>query len=463
MTSFANFLRRRVSSSINTNRELRNLGPLIDLHDLPPRYHRSGRAFLSIPNRPQISSSIPNLPAINSEPNSSTNSLNRINSIRRHSFDDLISNISTMSNHEEEFQEDNGLLDHFAENEPDLQPFNRTEFYRFMTPYRGDAKGLPIFIRRAEAFIYNLTPLGKRQFLSHLIFKLEGKAFTIYESQTYHSWDTLKRALQSGIKVPKSPSALQTELMNMRQIPSISAKHFADQIKEKLRELNDVIESTYDNQDVLDSFRTEFMRVAIRTYREGLLPPLKFRIQNFDAYSLDELVRKTVEEEPFVKVITSSLDDANNEPSSSNNSRQVSRWQQNNFSQRNNSQSNRNFMNQNPRFQRANSFNRNNDFYNNNQRNFANNTSQNNPSNNNFQHQQNRNDTKMTCTRCNRVGHRVENCYVRQENLPNIQRVNQNNNQTPRNVNKISFLGLNRERRHILGKGTPIFSDKVNK
>lgn len=101
----------------------------------------------------------------------------------------------------------------------------------------------------------------------------------------------------------KSTSALQNELMNLTQEYDKSAKDFADIIKEKLKELSDIIITHYDDDNVRKSFKIEHEKIAIRAFREGLRSPLKERIINFEAKTLDDLTRKAIEEEPFVKVL----------------------------------------------------------------------------------------------------------------------------------------------------------------
>ncbi|KAG4074170.1 hypothetical protein HA402_000614 [Bradysia odoriphaga] len=174
--------------------------------------------------------------------------------------------------------------------------------------FKGDVQSLPVFLKRCETFNAILSEEGKKQFLAHLIFKLNGKAFSIFESKKFTDWNELKKALTIGIKVPKSTSALQNELMTMAQQENQSSKEFADEIKEKLRELSELLITQYDNDDVIASFKSEHEKIAVRTFKEGLRPPLKFRVMNFETKSLDEMVKKAVEEEPFVKVLKTSFD-----------------------------------------------------------------------------------------------------------------------------------------------------------
>jgi len=65
--------------------------------------------------------------------------------------------------------------------------------------------------------------------------------------------------------------------MNLRQEQNMSAKEFADKIKEKLIDLSDNIQTNYDQQEFIESFKSEHEKIAIRTYKENILPPLKNR------------------------------------------------------------------------------------------------------------------------------------------------------------------------------------------
>lgn len=102
----------------------------------------------------------------------------------------------------------------------------------------------------------------------------------------------LKKDLSEGIKVSKSASALQNELMHIVQKDDQSCKEFADEIKDKLRELSDITITQFDNNDVVKSFKCEHEKIAIRSFKEGLKPPLKYRIHNLETQTLDELVKK---------------------------------------------------------------------------------------------------------------------------------------------------------------------------
>lgn len=95
--------------------------------------------------------------------------------------------------------------------------------------------------------------------------------------------------------------------MNLRQNSSQSAKEFADIIKKKLKDLTDITRAQYDNVEVLKSFRIEHEKIASRTLKEGLRQPLKSRVVNTDSKTFDDLIKRAVQEEPFVTMPKSSL------------------------------------------------------------------------------------------------------------------------------------------------------------
>lgn len=69
--------------------------------------------------------------------------------------------------------------------------------------------------------------------------------------------------------ISKSASALQNELINLKQKPDQSAREFSDTIKEKLKELNDISLAHYDNVEVILSFQAEYDKIAVRSFKEG--------------------------------------------------------------------------------------------------------------------------------------------------------------------------------------------------
>ncbi len=252
-------------------------------------------------------------------------------------------------------------------------------------------------MKRCDTFHDDLNDAGKQQFVSKLIYKLGGKAFIIYESKRYVDWVSLKKDLLEGIKVSKSLSALQNELMSMSQPFDKSAKEFADMIKEKLKELTDVTILQYDNTAVVTSFKDEHEKIAIRAFREGLRSPLKERVVNYDAHTSDALIKKAIEEEPFVKVNKLSTDlyeglrirpYQNGENTYGNNRNMSPPAPYRNWNK------GRQFHERGPNMGRINRGNR-----------FDSGMGNGNFGGGNF--------NVMICTRCNRKGHMKENCFAR--------------------------------------------------
>lgn len=79
----------------------------------------------------------------------------------------------------------------------------------------------------------------------------------------------------------------------------------------------------------------------MRAFREGLRSPLKERVINFDARAIEDLVKKAIEEEPYVQVLKSSIDGSNKAFNANNFTRNKNNsdinW--NNFSQNRNNTS----------------------------------------------------------------------------------------------------------------------------
>lgn len=276
--SFQEKIRKRVHSDKVALEEAKNIGHLVDDFNLNIRTLRSGNI-----NSNQSTPIVQPFSPLYLTLAKNFDNFKRDESLkgRSISFEDIPSNFARRDN---------------------MTEFSIADFNRMIPEFKGDVESLPIFLKRCDTFCAALNDNGKARFLSHLIFKLGGKAFTIFESKVFVDWATLKAALQEGIKVSKSTSALQSELMHFRQSSTQSCKEFADELKEKLRELNEILNLQYESEEVLSSFRQEHEKIAIRSFREGLLPPLKYRIMNVETKSLDDLVKKAVEEEPFVRV-----------------------------------------------------------------------------------------------------------------------------------------------------------------
>lgn len=292
-------------------------------------------------------------------------------------------------------------------------------------------------------------------------FRISFKAFIIFENKRYTDWPSLKKDLSEGIRVSKSTSALQNELMNLTQNSDKSAKDFADIIKEKLKELSDIIATQYDQDNVRDSFKIEHEKIAIRAFREGLRSPLKERIINFEAKSLDELTRKAIEEEPFVQVLKASTETSDNIESRKrtnfeNKNENGKYWDRRNFSFNDRNFFDRNQNQQNPFFKRnwrnrfdGNDRRNNYEFYNGNRRPFTRNgpqPRQNNGiqntdiqgPNNSYNRFSNRDSEMKTCLRCNKKGHLSDTCYVRL-NKTDAQMENDERNMLAK-LKQVSFL-----------------------
>lgn len=437
--TFKDFLKNKITKEQVDPSEARKLGHLVEYGTLNYKSLRSGtilKTFLTPKGKPSTEKSNQKS---NKPPPSSR--LSFINSALRRtlSFEDI------QTTFDEFLQEEN------------MSNFTVSDFSKMIPEFRGDSQSLLIFLKRCDTFHDSLKPECHKAFLDYLVFKLRDNAMTIYESKAYQPWAVLRKDLLDGIKVQKSSDALLTELMSMTQEENQSAKEFSDKIREKLKELNDLTKSQNAEPQVVTTLKSNFERTAIRTFREGLKPPLKYRIINFEATTLDAITKKAIEEKPFVRVTKSSTDTEKNlNRNSINNKENVNYFRRRQFS------SNRpnNFRQPQQFFQRnwqnapileknfasmnfsdnwrnrpqANHFNQNqpststpNPFYRNN-----------NYNNRNFQN------TDISCLRCNRKGHTKDTCYVRM-NEPQDKR--ETNGQ--QNTNHVSFLGTHEVDRYL--------------
>lgn len=336
--------------------------------------------------------------------------------------------------------------------------FSLADFNRVIPEFKGDIAQLPIFIKRCDTFHGSLNDAGQKSFITHLIFKLSGKAFLIFESRKYETWALLKTALQEGLKISKSASALQNELINLKQQPDQSAKEFSDAIKEKLKELNDIIQTQYNNDDVITSFKSEYDKIAVRSFKEGLRPPLKHRIVNCELKTLDELIKKAVEEEPYVAVLKSSignndLSDPPSIPNVNHANTDFRQGRQTRFTERSSNNWNQSYRGYRPptpfaygnsRLTQARYRNGNYDV----QRPFP---------DHNIPH----NTEARFCIRCKRHGHTSDNCYAR---LDNNERVNRSRNDDMTIKPKgVSFLEIPQIKRPILGPNRNDWSQDARK
>lgn len=458
-SKYKNFLKSKITKEDINVKEAQRLGHFAELGKLNSKELRSKRT-ISIVKTPTGNKLIP----INEEPNQ-TKTLSRIRPeenpiFKSLSFEDISDQLS-----------DNSIII--------MSAFSIADFNRVIPEYKGDATQLSVFLKRCDTFHDSLNDAGKVLFLSHMIFKLAGKAFLIYENKIYNDWPELKADLLEGLKVSKSTSALQNELVNLKQSASQSAKEFSDIIKEKLKELSDIITTQYSHAEVIKSFKIEYDKIAIRAFKEGLRAPLKYRIVNFEPKSLDEIIRKAVEEEPYVNVLKSSLDSntSNSEKLDSFKTQVEDDWRKS----RNNLQNSQKFQNN----QQFNRFNNNRRSWQSNQ-NFATIRPQNSLSwNNNMQRQQdygrnrytnngnnadiNNNENQprnqqysrdhLFCLRCERHGHTSDRCYARLNNVTKIQP--SDSEEVSKRLQQVSFLEVPQSRRPILGPNKTSWSNKT--
>lgn len=302
---------------------------------------------------------------------------------------------------------------------------------------------------------------------------------------------------------------MQNELLSLKQTTEQNATDFAETIRSKLKKLTDKISELYeDNEDVKHSFYTEHEKMAVRAFKEGLIPPLKYRVLNSNETSFEKLRHFALEEEPFTKkssVNTSAnTQNSQNQPNPQSNFRNKN---QTNEMQETNSQNKfipRSFNNQNQQFQNLYKPNQNNPFnqqprqfsnnFNSETRQFSNNFNQqprqfpnnfnqqprrsynnnnqqprqfpssfNQPNrqfhNNNFQNNQRPNFQYTTnnehsnairntieCSRCGKKGHSQETCYVKLEKIDQPINLPHNNTATLNPFNQNPKIGFQQEK-----------------
>lgn len=172
-------------------------------------------------------------------------------------------------------------------------------FNKVVPTYKGDLPSLKIFIKRCEAFLATIDDVYENEFLDSLVYKLMGKAFRIYNDKKFITWTGLKKALISGIDEGKSLTVLQNEMINLRQVRGQTVQDFADVVRTKLDELDERIQATHSDIDVRRGFRDEHSKVAIRTFKEGVLGPLRHRLIAYSANTFDDVVRFAIEESQY--------------------------------------------------------------------------------------------------------------------------------------------------------------------
>lgn len=347
-----------------------------------------------------------------------------------------------------------------------MAKFEIATFNRIIPEYKGDTESLNIFLRRCDTYHSSLTPKGKKMFLDNLIYKLVGRAFIIYDAKPPTDWKTLKADLSNGIGDKKSIATLQNELLALKQKPEQTATEFAEIIRNTLKKLTDKITELYDDdENVKQSFYTEHEKMAVRAFKEGLLPPLKYRVLNSHETSFEKVRQFALEEEPFTKKMSNNLSNTqsysnqskspnisynkaqNENPESSKDNESNRKYTQfNNMPRGNpfNQQTNpfRNTYNQPsrqysyPPRQYTDNYHRQPNNYSQQPRPYGNNSNQQHPMNYNRQHQQfhsnnfyptrntapynaqeNKLNIPIECTRCGKRGHTKDTCYVKLENF----------------------------------------------
>lgn len=168
--------------------------------------------------------------------------------------------------------------------------------------FKGEPGRVEIFISRCENFLLDLNEAGRTQFLGKLVFKLDGDAFRRIGSKHFNTWSEVKEAIQSNYQETKSLPNLSAELASLRQRKNESVRDFSNRFRDVLNLITEVTYKLYPHPTVREGLSTEQDKVARRTFREGLLEPLKTRVvTNGATLSLDGLMALAMEEEPYAK------------------------------------------------------------------------------------------------------------------------------------------------------------------
>lgn len=439
----------KVTKQPISNRELKNLGHFVDTTTLGHTALRSGRQipikqkhFKTPKNK---SFTVTNPKEIQPDQTKFISRLPPNSTLIRRSI-----SFETLDTEENNFRPLNLILPQF--HFPIMAQFTFQDFRIAIPEYSNDPSFLPVFLKRCDTYYASLDAPGKVTFISNLIYRLSGKAFLIFQGKKYNTWEEFKTDLIEQIKISKSIAALQNEMTHIKQNPGQSARKFADVIKLKLKELNDKIQLQYQHAEVIKSFSEEFEKSAIRTFREGITTPLKYRIINFEAATLDDIVKKASEEEPFVTADTTNYRNALIQRSQSNTNQldnrpfQNSSYAHNRFSRYSNSRWNAvRDSNNNISYSRQNNYVSSQPRYTNDQ-NYSNRLvgNRNNQSFGTNTNNDRGKDQILSCTRCHKTGHTVNTCYVRLNDQQANENKNQNDNTLLEQVKQISFLEVPR-------------------
>lgn len=177
--------------------------------------------------------------------------------------------------------------------------FNLTIFNKIVPQFKGDQPSLKIFLRRCEAYLSTLDDDQEEIMMTSLVYKLSGKAFRAYEEKAFTEWMEFRKTLIEIVDGGKSLTTLLNELTSVKQTRGQAVQDFANIVQDKLSDILEKIISEHQSMDARFSFRSEYSKVAIRAFKEGLLPSIKARVVTASAKTLDEIIKIAVEEAQF--------------------------------------------------------------------------------------------------------------------------------------------------------------------
>lgn len=181
-----------------------------------------------------------------------------------------------------------------------MADFDSSEFKDLIPKFNGKTEDLRRFISLVEKYNSSLEAGQRAILLNRLGFKLEGKAFEVYDKRVYRDWAELQAALEHKFSSQKSMPTLLTEMSRIQQHFNEPVDDFAYRIKEILQELKRATASLYNNEQSRTDFYTEHSRAALRVFKEGLNEPLRSLLKSSRVNDLDEAIDLAIEEEPYV-------------------------------------------------------------------------------------------------------------------------------------------------------------------